>query len=79
MPFDDRARWSWDRMQEGVTDRQRAAESVSYQQGCWWIEECLVREDNVIIGKVIVRTLISRAVPEMPYTRVRIQDDRFHA
>lgn len=66
-------------MQEGASDRQRAAESVSYQHGCWWVEECLVREDNVIIGKIVARTLISPHVQHIPHVKMGIQDDRFHA
>jgi len=79
MPFDDKGRFSWDGMHEGVLDKQKACETIAYQRGCWWIEECLIRnEDNQIIGRFMARTLISDArVPHWLDTiDLKIDDER---
>jgi hypothetical protein len=62
----DSGRWSWDGMKENVTDGQKACEHIGYKQGCWWVDESLVRgEFGEIIGKLVIKTLISTArVPD---------------
>ena len=66
-------------MKEHTTDRQKAVEQVAYVKGCWWVEECLVRDDQgLILGKIVGKTLVSpaRMGPELAYTKMGIVDDR---
>lgn len=70
---------SWDDWREGVTDGQKAQERIAFKQGCYWVEECLVRDEfNVIIGKIVVKTLMSNAkVPAwLEHQKMGITDDR---
>lgn len=53
---------SWDDLKLAVQDNQPGAEHLSYRRGCWWVEECLIRdEDGRVIGRMMARTLISDA------------------
>ncbi len=78
MPFDEAGKWSWDGMKAGITDGQKACEQIAYRRGIWWVEECIVRdENNRIIGRIMARTLISdAAVPKaQDYVRVGIEEE----
>lgn len=79
MPYDESGRWSWDGLKAQTMDGQKAAEHIAYRQGCWWVEEALVRNvDGRIIGKMFAKTLISDAqVPvALAHVTLSTEDDR---
>jgi hypothetical protein len=55
--------YSWDEFSSKVTDGQPASERVTYRDGPFFVEECLVRDaQNLIIGRLLIKTFISPGI-----------------